>query len=473
MTHANEIFFLVTALILWGLLIGSVSIFKSSQSYHSGGLWWYALALMACALTFFAVAPSTHLLFLTLANTCFIGSYVYLLLFCRSLNTPIGQTTKSLALIGVIVFGLVFEYLRQDGTYTQRVVFVVLTACACILATLWELRPFKQGQSTQLRFLALTLAVVLVIGVARLIGLGLDNMPPSTHLYQEPFLITVIRWLAFAFSALCYVAMIGYWMEKIITENAKVAKENHEITELLKDKERLISGLMKVNKTAATGALSASIAHELNQPLGASNLNIQFLKTKLEKGALNPELGREVLDSLEADNQRAATIVKSLRSMFADGKFSSQNVQIRDLVLQVIDIVRPELKFKNIETQLSLDTNLVVDVNPAEIKQVILNLINNSIQSLDNSSDLGRKIHIKTSKAGGLIQISIADNGEGVPADFKNQLFELLSTTKKAGMGLGLWLSKHTVVRYGGSIRYEDIGRGANFVIELPGAVSS
>ena len=66
----------------------------------------------------------------------------------------------------------------------------------------------------------------------------------------------------------------------------------------------------------------------------------------------------------------------------------------------------------------------------------------------------------------------IADNGKGVPFEFKDQLFELLSSTKQTGMGLGLWLCKHIITRYGGTINYEDtIGSGAKFVITLPSAV--
>lgn len=472
MAHANEIFFLVTSLILWGLLIGSVSIFRSSLSYQSGGLWWYALALMALALTFFAIAPSTHLLFLTLANACFVGSYIYLLLFCRSLNAPISHVTPWLTFIGLVVFGVVFEYLRQDGAYAQRVLFVVLPVCVCLTATLWELRPLKQGQSTQLRFLAITLAVELVIAIFRLIALSLDNLPPSIHLYEEPFLTTVIRWLAFAFSALSYVAMIGYWMEKISAENAQVLRENQKITELLKEKERLIYGLMKANKTAATGALSASIAHELNQPLGASNLNIQFLKMKLEKGALNPELGKEILDSLEADNQRAASIVKSLRSIFTEGEAIREAVHLGDSISKVLNIVKPELKAKNIQIQVSVDEGCVIQINQSEIEQVILNLINNAAQALANSTTLQRHITIEANKVDKSIQLSVSDNGPGVSEEFKPLLFELLSTTKQTGMGLGLWLCRHVVTRYGGSIHYDDIaGGGARFVVKLPVAM--
>jgi C4-dicarboxylate-specific signal transduction histidine kinase len=226
---------------------------------------------------------------------------------------------------------------------------------------------------------------------------------------------------------------------------------------------------MKANKTAATGALSASIAHELNQPLGASNLNIQFLKMKLEKGVLNPDLGKEILDSLEQDNQRAATIVQSLRSIFTEGQSSTKKVQLGDLIAKVLEIVRPELKSKNIQVQLKVDEDLLVQVNPSEIEQVILNLANNAAQSLANSGTLQRRIVIETIREEQSVCLSIADNGPGVPTEFKPQLFELLSTTKQTGMGLGLWLCKHIVTRYGGSIHYEDaIGGGAKFEVKLP-----
>ena len=272
------------------------------------------------------------------------------------------------------------------------------------------------------------------------------------------------------------MALGSFYLEKQIRKEDHIAnalkstkEENEKITELLKEKERLIYGLMKANKTAATGALSASIAHELNQPLGASNLNIQFLKMKLEKGVLNPELGKEILNSLEADNQRAAIIVKSLRSIFTEGDSIAQEVQLGELIAKVLEIVGPELKSKNIQIQLKVDEDLMIRVNSSEIEQVTLNLLNNAIQALANSGGLARRISIEAIKIGESVHLSISDNGTGVPPAFKSHLFELLSTTRQTGMGLGLWLCKHIVTRYSGSIHYEDaVGGGAKFVIELP-----
>ena len=269
---------------------------------------------------------------------------------------------------------------------------------------------------------------------------------------------------ASSFGVMLLLGLILFWFW-----NKGLKKEKAQIQALLDERERMVGSLLKANKTAATGALSASIAHELNQPLGASNLNIQFLKMKLEKGALNPELGKEILDSLEQDNVRAATIVKSLRSIFVDDDVIPQEVQLGDLISKVLGIAKPELKSKNIQIQLRVDDDLVIQVNPAEIEQVILNLVNNAVQALDNSGTLQRRIVIEAIKAGKSVQLSVSDNGPGVPADFKSNLFELLSTTKQTGMGLGLWLCKHIVTRYSGSIHHEDlVGGGARFIVKFP-----
>jgi signal transduction histidine kinase len=472
MKYSNEIFFLVFALILWGLLYGSRFILTSNKADQSKKLWLTALTLTATSFTLFALAPSISLSLLTIANTCFVASFIYFGLFCRSLNVPVPKKANILVLVGLLAFVVLFEYLRQKGLFIERVGLISLIGACCFIWELKELKHFQGIGSTQLRFLIYTIAIELALTVSRFVALYIDGGLSTPNLYQEGVVSASIRWAWLGISILSYVAVLGYWLEKLSFENIQVAGENEKITALLKEKERLIYGLLKANKTAATGALSASIAHELNQPLGASNLNIQFLKMKLEKGAINRELGKEILDSLEADNHRAATIVKSLRSIFAEGDSNAEEVQLGSLIAKVLDIVTPELKSKNIQMQLRVDDDLIVKVNSAEIEQVILNLVNNAAQALANSGMLQRRIAIDAHKIGKLVQLSVSDNGPGVPLEFKSHLFELLSTTKQTGMGLGLWLSKHIVTRYEGSILHEDADKGgAKFIVELPSAV--
>lgn len=184
---------------------------------------------------------------------------------------------------------------------------------------------------------------------------------------------------------------------------------------------------------------------------------------------MDPDIGKEVLDALEFDNNRAVTIVRSLRSIFTENESQIQVCDFANLIAKVLGIVKPELKSKNIQIQLNMEEGLLVGVSSSEIEQVVLNLLNNSIQSLSNTEASLRTIVIEVQRDGDFAHFSIADNGSGVPAGFKQNLFELLSTTKKSGMGLGLWLCKHIVTRYGGSIWYEDVAAGgAQFHFRLP-----
>ncbi len=251
--------------------------------------------------------------------------------------------------------------------------------------------------------------------------------------------------------------------------NKKLKKDKLQIENLLYERQSMISTLLKANKTAATGALSASIAHELNQPLGASNINIQFLKSKLENGQLNPELCKEILDVLQFDNQRAANIIRSLRSIFIEDDLVVSSVNVSDIALAVLDIVKPELKAKNIQIQCHVDHGLNVQIKSSEMQQIILNLVNNAVQALKSSGTINPLIVIDAIRKTGTTQISIRDNGPGISKENQANLFELLNSTKETGMGLGLWLCKHIITRYGGSIHYEDVpDGGARFLIQLP-----
>ena len=285
MKYANEIFFLVFALISWGLLYGSRFILTLGKASQAEKLWLIALTLTASSFTLFAAASTLSLSLLTLANTCFIASFIYFGLFCRSLNVPITKNVHFIVFAGLLAFATAFEYLRQNGLFIQRVGLISLIGASCFVWELKELRRLKEIQSTQLRFLVYTIAIELALTIARLAALYIDGGLSVQNLYQEGTVSSSIRWMWLGITILSYVAVLGYWLEKISLEKTQAIQDSARITALLKEKERLIYGLLKANKTAATGALSASIAHELNQPLGASNLNIQLLKIETRKGS--------------------------------------------------------------------------------------------------------------------------------------------------------------------------------------------
>ena len=483
MEIANQIFFIVFSLIGLGLFLSALFQYRANGASGFSIYWPLSVGLFSLSSLSFGIALWTHKFFLTIANTTFIVSVFLLIFLYRSWSKrPFNKIqTVLLWLIPVFIF-FFYNYLRvMPETFKHRVALITITQELFLVWQIWELiKYYKVERTIVVKWLIFLTTFTLLGETCRTLWVLIGSTQINFFLYAQDTLALTLLWLGYGSTILIYVALGSFYLEKQIKKENEITnalkstkEENEKITELLKEKERLIYGLMKANKTAATGALSASIAHELNQPLGASSLNIQFLKMKLEKGVLNPALGKEILDSLEHDNKRAATIVKSLRSIFTEGESNAQEVQLGDLIAKVLDIVKPELKSKNIQIQLRVDDGLMIKVNPAEIEQVILNLVNNAAQALANAGTLQRRITIEAIKAGQLVRLTVSDNGSGVPVEFKSQLFELLSTTKQTGMGLGLWLCKHIVTRYSGSIHFEDAdGGGAKFVIELPLAVT-
>jgi len=479
MELANQIFFIAFSLIGLGLFLSALYQYRASRVGGLSIYWPLSVGIFSLSSFSFGIALWTHKFFLTVANTSFIVSVFLLIFLYRAWNKrPFTKLqTLLLCLIPVFIFFL-YDYLRvTPDTFKHRVALITITQELFLIWQIWELRKYyKANRTIVVRWLIFLTSFTLLGEICRTLWVLFGSTQTNFFLYAQDALALTLLWIGYGSTILIYVALGSFYLEKQIRKENQIANalkstkaENEKITELLKEKERLIFGLIKVNKTAATGALSASIAHELNQPLGASSLNIQFLKMKLEEGVFNSALGKEILDSLEADNQRAATIVKSLRSIFTEDYSSAQEVQLGDLITKVLEIAGPELKSQNIQIQLRIDDELVVKVNPTEIEQVILNLVINAAQALTNAETLQRRIAIEVLKAGQLVRLTVSDNGSGVPVEFKSHLFELLSTTKQTGMGLGLWLCKHIVNRYSGSIHHEDnIEGGAKFVVEFP-----
>ena len=143
MKYANEIFFLVFALILWGLLYGSRFLLTFGKPSQSEKLWLIALTLTASSFTLFSLASTISLSLLTLANTCFIANFIYFALFCRSLNGLIPKNTHIFIFAGLLVFVAFFEYLRQSGLFVERVGLISLIVASCFIWQLLELSRLK------------------------------------------------------------------------------------------------------------------------------------------------------------------------------------------------------------------------------------------------------------------------------------------------------------------------------------------
>ena len=469
------LYFFILALIQAGLLIGIYHYYRTQNLVKPSPYWMGSLLISVLALLVFGggvliVSDVAKPQFsFTVANTLFVAAAIFQGLFCKSLNQKV--TRRELYAFGasLLIFAILFELMRRMGTFEMRT--IVMASLASVLYG-WQIMSIRKRRSVevsaQLQYLQYATIAELLFALSR-IGMLIAQSYTIRDVEQIPQFLILATIFQLVMNTLSYIAIGGYWSERISISNIHSQLENTEVKELLLERETLINSLLKANKTVVTGALSASIAHELNQPLGASQLNIQFLQKKLAAGDLNPQVQKEILDILLLDNQRAATIIRSLRSIFADEKLSAESIDFSELIDSVMSIARSELQSKSIQIILNLEDKLMLRVNRSEIQQVFLNLINNAIQAL-NSQDIQEKIiTISGRYVQEGVEISVADSGPGVSQDAKAHLFELLSTDRGRGMGLGLWLCKHIVMRHGGRISYQArLEGGAQFTLVLP-----
>lgn len=470
------LYFYMLATIQLGLLLGVYHYFRSQSVIKPSPFWMRSLVVSILALIIFGTGiltieniekPEFNF---TIANTLFYIAAIFQLLFCRSLNGPISKRIQYGFAASVIIFIPFFEYMRLHGTYEMRTVFMCIVGALFFIWQIAQLRRKRKVESSrQLMYLQYATSAELFFSLGRLAILFASGLT-IRHVEQIPQILILLTITQLVMNTLSYIALGGYWAEKIALANAKSQNENQEIKALLTERENLISSLLKANKTAATGALSASIAHELNQPLGASQLNIQFLQMKLADGNMDRAQYEEVLSSLLSDNQRSSKIIQSLRSIFSDEKIGSELVDINELVESVLNIAKAELSAKKIQMVLRLSATKLVNINRGEIQQVILNLVNNAVQVLSEQGDRVKTLHIESLNTEEGIELLVTDNGPGINAETQAHLFELLaSSNKKAGMGLGLWLCHHIISRHNGRIQYRDaMGGGAQFIISLP-----
>lgn len=468
------LYFLMIATIQFGLLFGVLHYLRPQNQLKPSLYWIYSLLLNAVTLTMFGVGilgvenvvvPG---FIFTLSNTLFISSALLQALFCRLLVSPLSNQIKITAVILVLLSFCVIEYLRHFGNFEQRTMLMVISISSLLVWQLVEQTKIrKQIKSPQLLFLKYATYLELAFLVGRFLvivskPLAIKEMP-DIPVYLIFFTVGQI-----VMNTISYIAIGGFWAEKIALANFRTSNENEEIKSLLTEREQLIASLLKANKTAVTGALSASIAHELNQPLGASNLNIQFLKKKLEQNELSRELELELLNALENDNRRAASIVHSLRAIFTEEELPVEQIEVSKVIDSMLSIVHPELKARRIDVSLDFETGLVLETSGSDLQQIFLNLVTNSINSLANAQQDYKSITISAKWLDAWIEFAVIDNGPGVSEEAQSHLFELLSDSK-TGMGLGLWLCKHIVTKMGGTIWYQtSTNRGACFKFRIP-----
>jgi signal transduction histidine kinase len=295
-------------------------------------------------------------------------------------------------------------------------------------------------------------------------GISESRLPPGSEVrFREFGLWEQYRWqmVAICFALLLQAALIGWLL---------LEHHRRRIVEM-KLRARLLE-VIHLNRTATAGALSASVAHELNQPLGAIQSYAEAATLYLKADPPDIERAERILANIRRDNQRAADIISHLRGLLKKrDETDLQEFDLNEAVRDALQILRPEALKRGVALDAhEANSPLPVRADPIHLQQVILNLAVNGMDAMQDCAPGGGKISIQTTLADeSAIEVRVADSGMGIPADKLNTIFDAFYTTKRDGTGLGLSIARAIIETHGGKIWAENRpGGGAVFRFTLP-----
>ena len=219
------------------------------------------------------------------------------------------------------------------------------------------------------------------------------------------------------------------------------------------------------------GELAASIAHELNQPLGSivtsGDACLRWLATKPP----NLDEARQAVEAIIRDGTRASSVLVRIRGLLRRGERLRERLEINDIIREVIALLDGELRRNTISLQTDMPENLPpVVVDRVLLQQVILNLIVNAMEAMRAVRDRARVLRIRTEgQSSGDIVVLVQDSGVGVDPELPNRMFEAFYTTKVQGIGMGLTISRSIIEAHGGRLwAVANDGPGSSFRFTLP-----
>jgi signal transduction histidine kinase len=219
------------------------------------------------------------------------------------------------------------------------------------------------------------------------------------------------------------------------------------------------------------GQLTASIAHEVNQPIAAVVTNAQAALRWLNMQPPDSEEVRQALDRIVRNGRRAGDVISRIRALVAKAAPRNDQLDINEVVLDVVALTRSELRSSGTSLQTRLANGLPLILGDRiQLQQVMLNLILNAIEAMSGSRDGSRDLLVRTTQDGaGSVLVAVQDSGPGLKPESVDRLFDAFYTTKPGGMGMGLSICRSIVEAHGGRVwATANIPPGAVLQFTLP-----
>jgi C4-dicarboxylate-specific signal transduction histidine kinase/integral membrane sensor domain MASE1 len=247
-----------------------------------------------------------------------------------------------------------------------------------------------------------------------------------------------------------------------------VTERKHAEVEVQRSREELAH----VSRVSTMGALAASLAHELNQPLTGIVANAQAAQRLLAGAGSSDTEFRAILADIVEDGRRAGEVIRRLRELLQKGPGERKPIDVDALVNDVVRLLRHDALIRDVTISVVSATPAAIVVGDRiQLQQVILNLLVNALEALGDSPPEHRRVVVRTRTTPGenLVAVSVEDTGPGLHPDHEQWLFQPFHTTKPSGMGVGLSISRTIVEAHGGTLdAMNNADRGATFRFNLP-----
>jgi signal transduction histidine kinase len=247
---------------------------------------------------------------------------------------------------------------------------------------------------------------------------------------------------------------ISYWIAGFVTAGIAVMALRRDIA-----------------RVTSLSALSASIAHEVSQPLAAIVANADACLRWLDRGTPDLDEARDAVEGIVKDGHRASAVIQRVRALAKRTDTQKAPLDINELVKEVIAMVQRELFSQRVSLRIELASEVpVVFADRVQLQQVIINLVMNGIEAMQPVADRPRELVIRSHQdEAHQVWVTVQDSGVGISAENVERLFEPFFTTKSSGMGVGLSICRSIIEAHGGQLlASRNCGPGATFQLALP-----
>lgn len=287
------------------------------------------------------------------------------------------------------------------------------------------------------------------------------------------------QWLLFAFVLIVILAAWATHTESVVAErtqdlvdaNKELERQIAERRKAEEEAQRRRNEVAHVWRFSTMGEMATNLAHELNQPLSAIANYARGAARRLAKDDTDPKPLLEAMDAISTQAERAGEIIRRVRTFLRKDDPTRRPLDVRDTVREVIDLLHVDILAHGTKIKTAfVAAPPLVDADPVQLQQVVLNLMRNGMEAMNAQDSGDRILHVSVSvPPNGGVEIAVSDQGAGIPQPDLDHIFDPFYTTKENGLGMGLPISRSIIESHGGRLTAAShLGGGTEFRVYLP-----